>query len=272
MSIFAEPFMQRALAAALLLAPLCALLGVFVTARRMAFFSDTISHAGLVGVALGFWLGLTNLTVPLVAVSLVIAAAIFWLRENTELLTDTIMALLLSGSVAVGIIIMSLLKTPTRDIHSFLFGDILAVGWQEVIMAAFLTALVMVGAFSKLSEFGLITVQEELAQVCGVPVRRLNYLFVIGLTLAVALSIRLLGIILVTSLIVIPPAAARNVSKNLRQHIWLSVALGFIGGLAGTILSYQMDLPTGPTIVLACITLFAATLLPRLRRVGRVRA
>jgi ABC-type Mn2+/Zn2+ transport system permease subunit len=264
--MFAEPFMQRALAAALLLGPLCALLGVFVTARRMAFFSDTISHAGLVGVALGFWLGLTNLTLPLVAVSLTIAAAIFWLRENTELLTDTIMALLLSGSVAAGIIIMSLLKTPPRDIHGFLFGDILAVGWQEVILAAVLAAVVAVGAFSKLNEFGLITVQEELAQVSGVPVRRLNYIFVIGLTFAVALSIRLLGIVLVTALLVIPAAAARNVSRNLRQHIVWSLLLGFAGGFAGTVLSYQMNLPTGPTIVLVCIVLFTATLLPRLLR------
>jgi ABC-type Mn2+/Zn2+ transport system permease subunit len=265
MSMFEEPFVQRALAAALLLAPLCAFLGVFVTARRMAFFSDTISHAGLVGVALGFWLGLTNLTVPLVVVSLAIAAAIFWLRENTDLLTDTIMALLLSGSVAAGIIIMSLLRTAPRDIHSLLFGDILAVGWQEVVLAALVSLLVGVGGFSRFSEFGLITVQEELAQVSGVAVRRLNYLFVIGLTLAVALSIRLLGIILVTSLIVIPAAAARNISRNLRQHILLSIAIGFIGGLAGTMASYQLYLPTGPTIVMACIALFMATLVPRMR-------
>ena len=269
MNMLAEPFMQRALVAALLLAPLCAFLGVFVTARRMAFFSDTISHAGLVGVALGFWLGLTNLTVPLVVVSLVIAAAIFWLRENTDLLTDTIMALLLSGSVAVGIIVMSLLQTAPRDIHSFLFGDILAVGWQEVMLAALVALLVAVGGFSRLSEFGLITVQEELAHVSGVAVRRLNYLFVIGLTLAVALSIRLLGIILVTSLIVIPAAAARNISRNLRPHLWLSIAMGLLGGLAGTLASYQLYLPTGPTIVLACIVLFAATLLPRLKSAVR---
>ena len=269
MSMFAEPFMQRALVAALLLAPLCAFLGVFVTARRMAFFSDTISHAGLIGVALGFWLGLTNLTVPLVVVSLLIAGAIFWLRENTDLLTDTIMALLLSGSVAIGIIVMSLLQTAPRDIHSFLFGDILAMGWQEVMLAGLVTLLVAVGGFSRLGEFGLITVQEELAHVSGVPVRKLNYLFVIGLTLAVALSIRLLGIILVTSLIVIPAAAARNISRNLRQHIWLSIVSGLLGGVAGTIASYHFDLPTGPTIVLACIVLFVATLLYRLR--GAVR-
>src|SRR5947207_2549265 len=108
--MFTEPFMQRALLAALFLAPLCAFLGVFVTARRMAFFSDTVSHAALAGVALGFCLGLANPMLPLVGVSALIAVAVFWLKENTELLTDTIMALLLSGSVAVGIILLSMLK------------------------------------------------------------------------------------------------------------------------------------------------------------------
>src|SRR6187200_2827800 len=100
--MFTEPFMQRALLAALFLGPLCALLGVFVIARRMAFFSDTISHAALTGVALGFWFGMADPTLPLIAFSLLIAGGIIWLRERTELLTDTIMALLLSGSVAVG--------------------------------------------------------------------------------------------------------------------------------------------------------------------------
>src|SRR3989442_4186207 len=103
-TMLTEPFMIRALLVTLFLAPLCAFLGVFVTARRMAFFSDTVSHAALAGVALGFCLGLTNPMLPLVLVSALIAIAVYWLKENTELLTDTIMALLLSGSVAVGII------------------------------------------------------------------------------------------------------------------------------------------------------------------------
>src|ERR1044071_6972487 len=103
-TMFTEPFMQRALLAALFLGPLCAFMGVFVTARRMAFFSDTISHAALTGVAVGVWLGMVDPTLPMVVVSLLVAAGIMWLKENTDLLTDTIMALLLSGSVAIGVI------------------------------------------------------------------------------------------------------------------------------------------------------------------------
>src|SRR5258708_33041336 len=193
-----DPFMHGALLAALFLAPLCALLGVFVTARRMAFFSDTVAHAALAGVAIGFWLGLSNPTWPLIVVSLLIAAAILWLKENTELLTDTIMALLLSGSVAAGMLILSLLKSRPGDIHRFLFGDILAIGPQEVWQAALLCAAVGAGLVARLAELSLITVQGGMAQVCGVPVRTLNYLFVIVLTLTVALTMPLAGIVLVT--------------------------------------------------------------------------
>src|SRR5438876_5877542 len=192
--MFIEAFMIRALLATVFLAPLCGLLGVFVTGRRMAFFSDTVSHAALAGVALGFWFGLANPTAPLIGVSLVVAAAIFWLRENTELLTDTIMALLLAGSVAVGIIILSLLKSRPADIQGYLFGDILAIGWTDVWLAAGLFALLGPLLFARLNELSLITAQEEIAHVCGVPVRRLNYLFVLVLTFTVAITIRLLGI------------------------------------------------------------------------------
>ncbi len=266
--MFSEPIMQRALLAALFLGPLCAFMGVFVTARRMAFFSDTISHAALTGVALGFWLGLDDPTLPMVAVSLLVALSIMWLRENTDLLSDTIMALLLSSSVAIGVIILTLLKSPRGELHSYLWGDILAIGPQDVWLAAALFFVVGATLLWQLTSVTLLTAHEDMAQVCGVPVRKLNYLFVIVLTFAVALTIRLLGIILVTALIVIPPAAARSVSRNLRQQIVLSIIFGLIGSVGGTLLSYQLDVPCGPTIVLACASLFIFSLgAGRLRRV-----
>ena len=267
--MFDEPFMQRALLAALCLGPLCAFLGVFVTARRMAFFSDTISHGALTGVALGLWWGFADPTIALIAVSLLVAGAIFWLKEKTDLLTDTIMALLLSGSVALGIIILSVLKSRPGDIHNYLFGDIFAIGWEEVWLAILLIVVVGTGLFVKLNKISLITVHEDLAHVSGVPVRFMNFLFIVVLTLTVAITIRLLGIILVTALIVIPPAAARNVSRNLRQQLVISFVFGLLGALGGTALSYQFDLPCGPAIVMACIGLFIASLLPRMAlRVG----
>lgn len=255
--------MQRALLAALFLGPLCALLGVFVVARRMAFFSDTVSHSALAGVALGFWWGFAEPTLPMIGFCLLVATAMIWLKQNTELLTDTIMALLLSGSVALGVIILSLLKGGNYqgELNRYLFGDIVAIGWQDVWLGAGLLGLVGVGLFTQLSSLTLLAAQEDLAHVCGVPIKRLNFLFVMVLTLTVALSIRLLGIILVTSLIVIPPAAARSLSRNLRQHILLSVAFGLLGGVGGTLLSYQLDVPCGSTIVLTCIGIFLVSLM-----------
>ncbi|MBL9168247.1 MAG: metal ABC transporter permease [Verrucomicrobiales bacterium] len=266
-SLLENIYLVRALIAAACLAPLCGLLGVFVTARRMAFFSDTIAHAALAGVALGFLLGFKEPTVPMVAFSLLIALAMFWLRTNTELLTDTIMALLLSGSVALGIIILSMLKGFRAELHSYLFGDIQAVGTQELVLAGILGALVTTSILWQLNSLSLLTAQEDLAHVCGIPVKRLNYFFVAILTLTVAASIRLLGVMLVTALIVIPPASARNISRNLRQHLLLSMAMGLVSGVAGVFLSYHFDFPTGPTIVMAAIGLFILTLVAsRLRR------
>lgn len=252
--------MQRALGAALALAPMCALLGVFVTARRMAFFSDTISHAALVGIALGVLLGLPEPTLPILLVGLLVAAAIVWLKENTALLTDTIMALLLSGSVALGIVLLSRLRLNPGRLHGYLFGDILAIGPTGVWLAGGLSVAVLAGVFARLNALTLLTVNEEIARVTGVPVRRLNYLFVLALTVTVALSIQLLGIILVTSLLVIPPAAARNLSGNLRQQILLSLGIGLLGGAGGTMLAYVFDLPCGPAIVLTCLGWFVLSL------------
>ena len=261
-----EVWMQRAFLAAIFLAPLCALLGVFVTARRMAFFSDTISHAGLAGVALGVWFGMVDQTLPLIVVSLAVAAAIFWLKENTSLVTDSIMALLLSGSVAAGIVILNMLNTRPGDLHGFLFGDILAVGWPDVWQAAALFLIIGAGFFWRLSDLSLLTAHEEIARVCGVRVRLLNYVFVIVLTLTVALTIRLLGIILVTALLVIPPAAASNLSRNLRQQIVLSAVVGLLGGIGGIAMAWHLNVPCGAAIVLASIGLFLVTLLA-----GRLR-
>jgi ABC-type Mn2+/Zn2+ transport system permease subunit len=270
MSILSEPYLQRAVLAALFLGPLCGLLGVFVTARRMAFFSDTIAHAALAGVALGFWWGIEDSLWPLLLFSLAIAAALIWLKENTDLLTDTLMALLLSGSVALGVFIMSRNKNYRGELHRYLFGDILSITQTDVVIGAFLLVVLGTIIFYRLSALTLLTVHEDMAHVSGVRVRLLNYLFVVVLTLSVAMTIRLLGIVLVTALLVIPAAAARNVSLSLRQQIIFSLLLSLVGSVGGTILSYPIEAPPGSMIVLTCIALFVTTLVLRRFRASPV--
>lgn len=261
-------FMLRAFAAALLLAPICGALGVFVTARRMSFFSDTIAHGALAGVAIGAWLGLADLTIPMIGFSLVVALAILWLKEHTELLTDTIMALLLSGSVALGVILLGLQKANRGDLHAYLFGDILAIGPTDLWLAGGLFVGAGLWLFLRLSDLALLAAHEDMAHVCGVRVRRLNLAFVAVLTVAVAISIRLLGIILVTSLLVIPAATARNLSRNLRQQLLFSLLVGLGGGLGGIATAYALNVACGPAIVMVCILLFLFSL-PANRLLGR---
>ncbi|MBM3845939.1 MAG: metal ABC transporter permease [Verrucomicrobia bacterium] len=253
-------YLIRAMSAALLLAPLCSLLGVFVTARRMAFFSDTIAHAALAGVAIGFLVGFNEPTFPMVMFSLLVAVAMFWLKDNTALLTDSIMAILLSGSVALGVIIMSAMKGFRGQLHAYLFGDIQAVSESELVLAAVLSLGVGAVVFGHLNSLTLLSAHEDLAHVSGAPVKLLNYLFVGILTLTVSASIRLLGVLLVTALIVIPPAAARNLSCSLRQQIVGSILCGLASGLGGVWAAYHLDLPAGPSIVLSAISVFLITL------------
>jgi ABC-type Mn2+/Zn2+ transport system permease subunit len=192
--------------------------------------------------------------------SLLIAGLILWLKERTALLNDTIMALLLSGSVALGMVVMSLLKGHRGDLDRYLFGDILSVGWGDAALS--FAVLIGVGSvlFWQLNALALLTAHSDLAHVSGIPVRWLNYGFVALLTVTVALSIRLLGIILVTSLVVIPPAAARNLARSLRQQILMSLFLGLVGAGGGVALSYPLNLPSGPCITLSLAGLFVLSL------------
>ena len=267
LDFLAEPFMQRALLVALALGPICGFLGVFVTARRMAFFSDTISHAALTGVAAGFLAGFEEPTIPVLLYCSLVAVAMLWLRERTQLLNDTIMAVLLSSSVAGGVVLLSLQRNRWAELDKFLLGDILSVNWTDVGVAwgvAFFVAGVLLW---KLTPLVLLTTHEDLAHVGGIRVRAMNYGFVILLTVAVSLSIRALGILLVTSLIVLPPAIARSLSHNLRQHIMLSFIVGVLGAGGGVLSSYPLNLPTGPTITLTLSLLFVLSLVVRrLRR------
>lgn len=271
--MFTEAYMQRALLVALMLGPLCGFIGVFVTARRMSFFSDTVSHAALAGIAVGFWMGFQDPTIPMTLVSLGVAMLMLWLREKTDLLNDTIMALLLSGSVAFGIVVMSLLKGYRGELDRYLFGDILSVGPVDVGLAAVVVAIAGGWVLWNLNSLALITAHEDLAHVSGISVRALNYAFVILLTVVVSLSIRLLGIILVTSLLVIPPATARNLANNLRQQLLGSIAIGALGGFGGVVASFLLNLPCGPSIVLVSVGMFLLTLASRsLLRLGRRQA
>lgn len=257
------PFMQRALLVALAIGFLCAVVGVFVTLRSMAFFSDAIAHSALAGIALGILLGIAPVPAAVIF-SLVVAVGITSLTYRTSLPSDTVIGVFFSGSMALGVLLIGLQEGYQADLLSYLFGDILAVGNMDVILA--LTLAVVVPAAILLRSRTLIKVafSPDLAQVEGKQPRTWDYVLMTLLALTVAVSLKTVGIILVSALIIIPAAAARNVAHDFRQLMVMAIGVGVVSAVLGLTGSYYLDTASGPTIVMVAVTFFVASLLGRL--------
>jgi zinc transport system permease protein len=183
-----------------------------------------------------------------------------WLFERTSLRADTVIAFSYSGAVALGVILISQLKG-YQSLEGVLFGEILFASELDVWMILGLSVVVMVFLLSNLRALLLCVVQEDLARIAGVNIRRLNYLFVLLIALVVALLLQQLGALLISGLIVIPAAASRVVSTSFRQMLIMAAVFGLFAGIVGIATSAQFDLPTGPTIVLANVAFLVAAMM-----------
>lgn len=259
------PQMQRAFVIALIAGPIAGLLGTFITLRRMSFFSDAISHGAMTGVALGFALRLArDVNSPAMHATLLVfctltALLMAWLFERTTLHTDTVIAFSYTGSVALGVILISRLRG-YQVLEGALFGDILASSPTDVWIIAGLAAVTLGFLFFNMRALTLSIVQENLAKIEGINIRALNYAFVMLIAAVVALLLQQLGALLISGLIVVPAAAARVVAGNFRHMLIFSAAFGFVGAASGVFSSYHLDTPTGPTIVLADVAILTACL------------
>ncbi|MHB8867765.1 MAG: metal ABC transporter permease [Thermoleophilia bacterium] len=254
------PFMQRALAAGLVIGFLCAVVGVYVTLRSMSFFSDAISHSALAGIALGVLLGIDPV-IAAVVFCVVVAVGITFLTLQTELTSDTVIGVFFSGSMALGVLLIGMQKGYQTDLLSYLFGDVLAVSTLDVVLSLGLASLVLAVVFSRSTLLLKIAFNRDLAAVEGVRVRAWDYVFMSLLALTVAVSVKIVGIVLVSALIIVPAAAARNLAPDFRRMMGLSVAFGVIGALLGLIASFYLDTASGPTMVVVVVLIFVATLL-----------
>ncbi len=259
------PQMQYAFMVALIAGPVGGLLGTFVTLRGMSFFSDAISHGAMTGVALGVLLNISReVNSPAMHLTLVVfcigmALVMAWLLERTSLHADTIIAFTYTGSVALGVVIISRLHKPLL-LQNALFGDILASSATDVWMMAAL-ACVTVGFLAyNMRPLALCVVQENLAKIEGFNTRLLNYSFVVLVALVIAILLRQLGTLLISGLIVVPAAAARVVAGNFRHMLVISALFGFVGAASGFFASYQLDSPTGPTMILADVLILTLCL------------
>lgn len=250
-------FMQRALVAALLVGVLLGSLGFFVILRRLAFVGVGVSHAALGGVALGVVLGLHPLAAAAVFSSGV-ALLLAWLRRRSALEEDALIGVLLSGSMALGVVLLSLEQGYRADLFSYLFGNVLAVSAEELAGFAVVSLVILLAMAAVFPALLFASLDEEVARAYGHPVDRHNALLLVLLATAVVVGVRLVGILLVQALLVVPAAVAALFASHYRGQILLSAALAVGCGVAGLALAYRLDVPAGGAIALVAVGVFLA--------------
>lgn len=256
-AILAYGFMQRALIAGTLIGIVCAVIGVYVVLRGMAFIGAGIAHAAFGGVALGFFLGI-NPTLSAVVFCTLVGWGIAAVARTRAVREDTAVGIFFAATMAFGVLLIGLSRGYNVELFSYLFGSILAVTPTDLWVTLTLSVVVLsaVGLFYK--ELLFLTFDEEMAAVAGIPVRPLYFLLVTLIALTVVVAIKVVGIVLVSALLVIPAAAAWQLAYRPHTMMALSVAFGILSTLGGLGLSYVLDTASGATIVLLATTLFFA--------------
>ena len=250
-----DDFLLRALAGGVGLALLTGPLGSFIVWRRMAYFGDTLAHSGLLGVGLGIMLGI-NPVFGVVAVCISIALCMVLLQRQRQLASDTLLGIMSHTTLSLGLVALAFMQTIRVDLVGYLFGDILAISRTEVYWIWGGGVLVLALLALLWRSLLALTVHEELARVEGVPVFAVRLMFMLLLAVVIALAMKIVGILLITSLLIIPSATARRFARNPESMAALASFIGALAVGAGIWGSLTWDTPTGPSVVVAAALFF----------------
>jgi len=258
-----DDFLWRAVFAGLGVAAVAGPLGSFVVWRRMAYFGDTLSHSALLGVALGFLLGV-NLNLAVIALCIALSLVLVALQQQRRLASDTLLGIMSHSALSLGLVALTFLQAVRIDLMAYLFGDILAVTPEDLLWIYGGGAVALAGLLALWRPLLAVTVHEELAQVDGINVAATRLAFMLLVALVIAVAMKVVGILLITSLLILPAAAARRLSRTPEAMAALGALAGGIAVIAGIGASLRWDLPAGPAIVLSASALFVlSTLWPR---------
>jgi len=252
-------FMKNALLALLLMAPLFGLMSTMVVTGRMSFFSDALGHSAFTGIAIGSIFGLTAPTVAAVVFSVAFALLFSYVRRRSNQAADTIIGVFSSSAVALGIFIATLGGGSFTKYNRYLIGDILSVTPTEIGMLALVLLSVLVFWVLFSNRLSLTAIHPQLAASRGISVGLSQTLFTVAIAVVVTLSISSVGLLILNSLMVLPAAAARNVSRNLRQYHGFSVLFALIAGIGGLVISYHLGCSAGAAISLILALIFSVT-------------
>ena len=256
-----DDFFIRALIAGVGIAIVVGPLGCFVIWRRLSYFGDTLSHSALLGVTLAYSFSL-NISLSVFIVSAVVALLLINLQKRTKLAGDSLLGLLAHSTLAIGLVLIGFLSYIRFDLMGLLFGDILAVTIEDL-------ALVWFGGFVILGILYFIwkslfsaTVNYDLSAAEGMKPEVSNFIFTLLLAGVIALSIKMIGALLITGLLLIPAATARNISNSPNQMVFLATLVGIISVIAGLFTSLELNTSSGPTIIVVALILFIVSLVP----------
>jgi len=249
-------FMKNALLALLLLAPLFGLLSTMIVTGRMSFFSDALGHSAFTGIAIGCICGLAPTGVA-VAFSVAFALLFSWVRSRSNQAADTLIGVFSSTAVALGIFIATLGGGSFTKYNKYLIGDVLSVTPAEIGVLAVILAAVAVFWVLCGNRLVLVSIHPQLAASRGLKVRATQTMFTVCIAVVVTLAISWVGLLMLNSLLVLPAASARNVSKNLRQYHALSVLFALAASLLGLVISYHLGASTGAAISLCLAAIFS---------------
>ena len=264
--ILGYAFMQRALCAGVLIGAVCATIGVYVVLKGLSFIGAGIAHASFGGVALGFLVGV-NPVLTAVVFCLATAWGIGFVARKGQVKEDTAVGVFFASTMALGILFIGLMQGYNVDLFGYLFGSILAVTEQDlwITLGLGMGVLIVVGLFFK--ELVFVTFDPEMAEVTGVPAGKVYFLLISLIALTVVLSIKVVGIVLVSALIVTPAAAAYQLTEDFQWMMVLAVLIGVGSAVGGLLLSYPLNTASGATIVLLATSIFfiAGMVSPRRR-------
>ena len=259
-------FLQNALLALLLLAPLFGLLSTMIVTGRMSFFSDALGHSAFTGIAIGCICGLAPTAVA-VAFSVAFALLFSYVRSRSNQAADTLIGVFSSTAVALGIFVATLGGGSFTKYNKYLIGDVLSVTPGEIGILAIVLLCVAVFWIVFGNRLVLVSIHAPLASSRGLKVKTTQTVFTVCIAVVVTLAINWVGLLMLNSLLVLPAASARNVARNLRQYHGLSVLFALTASLAGLTISYHLGASTGAAISLCLAAIFAASFVFR-KKVG----
>ena len=263
-----DDFFIRALVAGLGVALVTGPLGCFIIWRRLSFFGDTLSHSALLGVTLAFSFDI-NIAFSVFIISSAVALILLKLQKTTNLPGDALLGLLAHSSLAVGLVVIGFLSFIRFDIMGLLFGDILAVTENDLIIIWVGGALILFVLKLIWKPLFASTVNYELAEAEGMKPERVNAIFTILMAAIIAISIKMVGLLLITGMLIIPAAMARNISNNPKQMVLFSIIGGLLSVVMGLFGSLQINTPSGPSIITAGLILFILSLI-KIKRLSQL--